>query len=145
MVQSVHLIWLYNNMDEKNNANYYNIVYQLPYIEFIEKMSDEKAFLTISDSLWLNILPRVHNMSQVDTIFIFFDNKEQYEQWTEERYKIKGVYIEFSAFCVIKCYLSLIKNVWLSLQKKLFDLNVICIKTYLLIWWFLMLFKKGQW
>jgi hypothetical protein len=145
MVQSVHLIWLYNNIDEKNNTNYYNIVYQLPYIEFIEKMSDEKAFLTISDSLWLNILPRVHNMSQVDTIFIFFDNKEQYEQWTEERYKIKGVYIEFSAFCVIKCYLSLIKNVWLSLQKKLFDLNVICIKTYLLIWWFLMLFKKGQW
>jgi hypothetical protein len=35
-------------------------------------------------------------MSQVDSIFIFCDNKEYREQWTKDWTKIKGVFIEIT-------------------------------------------------
>ena len=62
-------------------------------------MNQEKACMIISGSLGQHIVPRVHNMSQVDSIFIFCSNKKYHEQWTKEWSKIKGVFTEITPIC----------------------------------------------
>jgi hypothetical protein len=93
MVQNIHLIWLDNNIDD-NSTDCRNTITQLrrtvnaintftngeECIEFLDKITDNKACMIISGSLGQHIVPRVHNMSQVDSIFIFCGNKKRYEQ-----------------------------------------------------------------
>src|ERR1700721_265239 len=55
--------------------------------------------MIISGSLGQHIVPRVHNMSQVDSFFIFCDNKKYHEQWAKEWPKIKGVFTEIAPIC----------------------------------------------
>ncbi len=68
-------------------------------IQFIEDINDNKVCMIISGSLGQHIVPRVHNMSQVDSIFIFCGNKKRHEQWTKEWSKIKGVFTEITPIC----------------------------------------------
>src|SRR5437879_1497112 len=77
MVQNVLLIWLDNNIDDKN-ADCRNTIIQLrrvvntintftdgeECIQFLENMHNEKACMIISGSLGQHIVPRIHNMSQ---------------------------------------------------------------------------------
>ena len=98
MVQNVLLIWLDTNIDEENSADCRNRVTQLQCvvnnintftdgdecIEFIDTIKDNsKACMIISGSLGQHIVPRVHNMSQVDSIFIFCGNTKCHEQWSQ--------------------------------------------------------------
>jgi hypothetical protein len=112
MVQNVLLIWLDNNIDD-NSTDCRNTITQLrrvvnsintftdgdQCIEFIEEMKNEKACMIISGSLGQHLVPRVHGLSQVDSIFIFCGNKKRHEQWTKEWSKIKGVYTEIAPIC----------------------------------------------
>jgi hypothetical protein len=89
MVQNVVLIWLDSNADD-NNEDCRNTVAQLrrvvndintfgdgeQCIQFINTINDNKVCMIISGSLGEHIVPRVHNMSQVDSIFIFCGNKK---------------------------------------------------------------------
>ncbi len=68
-------------------------------IQFIEDINDNKICMIISGSLGQHIVPRVHNMSQVDSIVIFCGNKKRHEQWTKEWSKIKGVFTEITPIC----------------------------------------------
>jgi tetratricopeptide (TPR) repeat protein len=112
MVQNVLLIWLDNNIDE-TSTDCCNTIRELrravntintftnsdQCIQFLESMGDEKACMIIAGSLGQHTVPYVHNMSQVDSIFIFCDNKKRHEQWAKEWPKIKGVFIEISPIC----------------------------------------------
>jgi hypothetical protein len=103
MVQNVLLIWLDGNIND-NNDDCRNTVSQLrravhdinkftdgdQCIQFLETVEQEKACMIISGSLGQQIVPRVHGMSQVDSIFIFCGNKKHHEQWAKEWPKIKG-------------------------------------------------------
>jgi hypothetical protein len=64
-------------------------------LAFLIEKKDEKACMLISGSLGQHIVPQVHDMSQVDSIFIFCDNKAWHEQWP----KIKGVFTEIAPIC----------------------------------------------
>jgi tetratricopeptide (TPR) repeat protein len=55
--------------------------------------------MIISGSLGQHIVPRVHDMSQVDSIFIFCGNKKRHEQWAKEWPKIKGVFTDIKPIC----------------------------------------------
>ena len=82
--QNVLLIWLDNHSND-NNEECKNTINQLQYvthtvhkftdsekcIEFITSIKDEKVCIIISGLLSKHVVPRVHNMSQVDSIFIF--------------------------------------------------------------------------
>jgi tetratricopeptide (TPR) repeat protein len=68
-------------------------------IQFINTINDNKVCMIISGSLGESIVSRVHNMSQVDSIFIFCGNKKHHEQWTKEWSKIKGVFTEITPIC----------------------------------------------
>jgi tetratricopeptide (TPR) repeat protein len=112
MVQNVLLIWLNNNIDD-NNDDCHNTVTQLrrvihnintytdgdQCVEFLEMMDQEKACMIISGSLGQHIVPRVHHMYQVDSIFIFCGNKKHHEQWAKEWSKIKGVFTDIVPIC----------------------------------------------
>ena len=112
VVQNIRLIWLDNNIDDKME-DCRNTVTQLrrivndvntftddeECIQFIEDINDNKVCMIISGSLGQHIVPRVHNMFQVDSIFIFCGTKKYHEQWTKEWSKIKGVFTEITPIC----------------------------------------------
>jgi tetratricopeptide (TPR) repeat protein len=112
MVQNVLLIWLDNNIDD-NSADCRNTVTQLrrvvntintytageECIKFLESIDNEKVCMIISGSLGQHIVPRVHAMSQVDSIFIFCGNEKHHEQWAKDWSKIKGVFTEIAPIC----------------------------------------------
>jgi tetratricopeptide (TPR) repeat protein len=112
MVQNVRLIWLDTEADENNN-DYRNTVSRLHRVvndintftdgdlcvQFIENINNEKACMIISASLGEDIVPRVHNMSRVDSIFILCNDKRRHEQWTKDWSKIKGVFTDIAPIC----------------------------------------------
>ena len=112
MIQNVLLIWLDSNIDE-NDPDCSSTTIQLrrvmntintftdgeECIQFLEKIQDEKICMIISGSLGKHIVPRVHGMSQVDSVFIFCSNKQYHEQWTKEWTKIKGIYTDIQSIC----------------------------------------------
>ncbi|CAF1280851.1 unnamed protein product [Adineta steineri] len=111
-MQNVVLIWLDNNIDD-NNADCSNTIKQLKRVvsnvnkftdgdqcvEFIQTINNNKICMIVSGSLGKHIVPRVHNMSQVDTIFIFCNNQAWHKQWAEEWPKIKGVFTDITSIC----------------------------------------------
>ena len=112
VVQNVLLIWLDSNIDN-NSTDCRNTIMQLrrainsintftdgdQCIQFLEDINKEKVCMIISGSLGQHIVPQVHNMSQVDSIFIFCSNKKYHEQWAKEWSKIKGVFTEIAPIC----------------------------------------------
>jgi hypothetical protein len=111
-VQNVLLIWLDNNIDN-NKEDCRNTVTQLrrvvndintytdgdQCVQFTSTITNNKVCMIISGSLGQHIVPRVHNMSQVDSIFIFCGKEIRHEQWAKEWPKIKGVFTKISPIC----------------------------------------------
>ncbi|CAF0793340.1 unnamed protein product [Adineta steineri] len=111
-MQNVLLIWLDNNINE-NTADCSNTIKQLKRVvnnintftdgdqcvEFIQTINNNKVCMIVSGSLGKLIVPHVHDMSQVDTIFIFCNNQEWHKQWAKEWPKIKGVFTDITSIC----------------------------------------------
>ncbi|CAF1021309.1 unnamed protein product [Adineta steineri] len=107
--KNVLLIWLDNNIKD-NNADYSNTIKHLKRIinnvntftngrqcvEFIQTITNTNVCMIISGSFEKYIVPYVHVMSQVDTIFIFCDNQEWHRQSTKDWPKVKGVFTEIT-------------------------------------------------
>ncbi len=112
LVQNVLLIWLDNNFND-NSADCHNTITHLrravntintftdgeECIQFLERINNEKACIIISGSLGQHIVPRIHNMSQVDSIFIFCGNKTYHEELAKDWPKIKGIFTEITPIC----------------------------------------------
>ncbi|CAF1292108.1 unnamed protein product [Adineta steineri] len=111
-MQNILLVWLDNNING-NNADCSHTIKQLKRvvnnvnrftddkqcIEFIQTITNNKVCMIVSGSLGKHIVPHVHDMSQVDTIFIFCNNREWHEQWVKEWPKIKGVFTNIISIC----------------------------------------------
>ncbi|UJR23426.1 hypothetical protein I4U23_026431 [Adineta vaga] len=111
-IENVLLVWLDSNIDN-NNEDCQNTMKHLrrivndlniytngdQCIQFIETIETCKVCMIISGSLGQHIVPQVHNLSPIDSIFIFCGNKKQHEEWTKEWPKIKGVFTEIKHIC----------------------------------------------
>ncbi|CAF4083555.1 unnamed protein product [Adineta steineri] len=111
-VQNVLLVWLDSNIAETND-DCQNTITKLRYavndiktytnvdqcLEFIQTVVDNKICLIISGSLRQHIVPRVHNLSQVDSVFIFCSSAKHHEQWTKDWPKIKGLFTDITPIC----------------------------------------------
>ncbi|CAF1424454.1 unnamed protein product [Adineta steineri] len=111
-MQNVLLIWLDNTIDE-NNADCSNTIKQLKRVvdnvitftdraqcfKFIQTMKNNKVYIVVSGSLGKYTMPYVHDMSQVNTFFIFCNNQECHIQWAKEWPKIKGVSTDITSIC----------------------------------------------
>ena len=110
MFQNMSLIWLNAN---ENTPDHQNTLAQLrrtvhsiqtftdrtKCIEFLENIHDKKACMIISGSASQQIVPQIHNLDQLDTIFIFCRDKQFHEIWTKNWSKIKGVFNEIEPIC----------------------------------------------
>ena len=111
-VQNILLIWLDGNIDENrsdcrntirclrdavNNVNTFTDNQKC--IQFLEDMADEQICMIISGAFGQQIVPCVHNLSQVDSIFIFCGNKKYHEGWAKDWSKIKGVFTKIEPIC----------------------------------------------
>ncbi|CAF0844550.1 unnamed protein product [Adineta steineri] len=111
-MQNVILIWLDSNIND-NNAHCRNTIQQLKClvnnvntftdgeqcVKYIQTIVNNKVYMIVSGSLGQHIVPHVHDMCQVDTIFIFCNNQEWHKQWAKEWSKIKGVFTDIIPIC----------------------------------------------
>ncbi|CAF1464427.1 unnamed protein product [Adineta steineri] len=111
-MENIFLIWLDNNINE-NNTDCNNTIKQLKRvanniktftdgeecIEFIQTINNNKVCMIVSGSLGKYIMRHVHDMSQVDSIFIFCNNQECHQQWATEWPKIKGLFTNITSIC----------------------------------------------
>jgi hypothetical protein len=52
-------------------------------------------------ALGQTIVPVIHGRPQINTIYIFCDNKTRHEKWTKEWLKVKGVYTDTVPICEV--------------------------------------------
>ncbi|CAF3600309.1 unnamed protein product [Rotaria sp. Silwood1] len=104
IVQNFRLIWLDANIN-RSNPNCCKTLTRLrrvvssidtftaidPCVNFLKNVRDEKAFMVVSGSLGQSVMPIVHSMAQLDSIFIFCSNKARYEHLMTEGPKVKGI------------------------------------------------------
>ena len=114
MIQNILLVWVDAKIDE-NTSDCQNTIGHLrrtvntihtfvdeqECLRFLEDMADEKVCVIISGVLGQQIVPRVHNMFQVDSIFIFCSNKNYHEEWAKDWSKVKGVFDEIGPICEV--------------------------------------------
>ncbi|CAF0717455.1 unnamed protein product [Adineta steineri] len=111
-MQNVLLIWLDININvydvdcnDKmkqlkrvvNNLNTFTDDKQC--LEFIQTNTNNKICMVVSGSLGIRIVPRVYDISQVDSIFIFCHKQDLYKQLADRWFKIKRVFTDITSAC----------------------------------------------
>ncbi|CAF1385832.1 unnamed protein product [Adineta steineri] len=105
MAQNYLLVWVDANIDLAN-TDCQNTVTQLKNIindinlctqpdqciQLLNQINNERAFVIMSGSLGQHLVPEIHAMAQLDTIYIFCNNKSAHQEWTQNWTKIKGVH-----------------------------------------------------
>ncbi|CAF1599644.1 unnamed protein product, partial [Adineta ricciae] len=112
MMQSVVVTWLDNHIDSNSEDRRYTIKQLQRLVNTVEIFSDndecvefilnsdqDKVYLIISSSLGRSLMPCIHDIPQLDCLFIFCENKLHHEQWTKDWIKIKGVFIDAVSVC----------------------------------------------
>ncbi|CAF3089457.1 unnamed protein product [Rotaria socialis] len=105
VVQNFVLVWLDAHIDEKKEdfRNSFTELRKLVVtletftevnscVEYLKSISDQKIFLIVSGSFGQTMVPFIHNMTQLDTIFVFCSNKDRHKVWAKEWSKVEGVH-----------------------------------------------------
>ena len=58
----------------------------------------EKIVLIVSGVLGEEIIPRIHNLSQLSACYIFCSNTKRHKQWSNHYSKVKGVFNDINEF-----------------------------------------------
>ncbi|CAF0841308.1 unnamed protein product [Rotaria sordida] len=69
--------------------------------DFLTQLGDEKVFMIVSGTLGQLIVPIIHHMSHLNSIYIFCENQLKHEQWANEWTKMKGVFSQIDNLCDI--------------------------------------------
>ncbi|CAF1381202.1 unnamed protein product [Adineta ricciae] len=112
IVQHVLLVWLADNIDENNNecqttiaklqssiGNVNTFTSVDVCVGFIENIHDKRICMMTSSELGEKVIPRIHHMPQVDSIFIFPAGRKRHETWMDEWSKIKGTFTRITPIC----------------------------------------------
>jgi tetratricopeptide (TPR) repeat protein len=113
VIQNFVLVWLDPNMngvlDEEhrdilnrirsiiNAINIFSDVNQC--IDFLDGIKDEKAFMIVSGAFGQYVVPHIHNMSKLDSIYVFCGLRPKHEQWAKNWSKVKGVFTQIAPIC----------------------------------------------
>ena len=112
IIQNFLPIWLNENID-KSTVDYQNNLTQLQTvvhtvhvfterneaIDFLTELDAVNVFLLIEDNMDQHLLPLIHDIPQLDAIYILSGNTSQYDQWEEKWVKIKGTYTNIQSLC----------------------------------------------
>ncbi|CAF3681272.1 unnamed protein product [Rotaria socialis] len=112
VVQNFVLVWLDAHIDEKKEdfRNSFTELRKLVVtletftevnscVEYLKSISDQKIFLIVSGSFGQTMVPFIHNMTQLDTIFVFCSNKDRHKVWAKEWSKVEGVHGSIKSMC----------------------------------------------
>jgi tetratricopeptide (TPR) repeat protein len=112
IAQNFLLIWLDANIDESTD-DHQSTVAQLrsvvnniniftkrdKAIDFLTEVYGMKTFLITDDTIGQQIVPLIHDIPQLDSIYIFSNKQIQHEAWTKKWVKITGVYTDTTSIC----------------------------------------------
>ncbi|CAF0812096.1 unnamed protein product [Adineta steineri] len=112
MAQNYLLIWVDANIDEGNKdcqdtlTQLKNVVNDVKLctepnqcIQVLNRVDKEQVFVITSSPLGKQLVPEIHDIPQLDAIYIFCDNKSRDEGWTQHWTKIKGVHTNIKEIC----------------------------------------------
>ena len=112
IVQNFLLIWVDANIASSNEDSQKTLqklrrvvndinVFSNPEecVTFLEDVNMEKAFVITSGSLGQQVVPLIHPIAQVDTIYIFCGDKGRHEEWTKSWSKVMGVHTRIGPIC----------------------------------------------
>jgi tetratricopeptide (TPR) repeat protein len=112
IVQNFVLIWIDTEIDQSNKdcqsklvqlRNVVNEVHIFTHrdecIDFLTELDYMKIFLIIEGNLSQQILPLIHEIPQLDAVYIFCNNKSGHEQWAKTWMKVKGIHTEIASIC----------------------------------------------
>ena len=112
IIQNFLLIWMDPEIDQSNKdcqntlAQLRNIVNDVHIftkrdecIDFLTEVDHIKAFLIIEGTLGQQILPLIHDIPQLDGVYIFDSKKSSPEQWAKTWVKVKGIHTEITPIC----------------------------------------------
>lgn len=112
IIQNFVLIWLNPHADE-SDVEFQNDVRQIRRfvniinvftdsdrcVDFLSEIKNEKAYIIISDAREQHIVSLIHDILQLDSIYLFCESMSQQEQWMQQWSKIKGIFTEISPIC----------------------------------------------
>jgi tetratricopeptide (TPR) repeat protein len=113
IIQNFLLVWLDSNIDEINNEDCRLSLTELQRIvkaihtftnadECIDLLSDlinEQAFMIVSGTMGQRIVPLVHEMPQLASLYIFCENESMHKHWVKNWSKVKGVFTQITPIC----------------------------------------------
>jgi hypothetical protein len=68
-------------------------------IKLVKTNSRKNIFMIIAGSLGQELIPNIHDLSQIDTIFVFCGSKTRHEKWAKAYLKINGLYTDIKELC----------------------------------------------
>ena len=68
-------------------------------IRFAQKIKREKIFIITSGFLGQDLVPQIHQMAQVEAIYVFTSDPSRHRFWTKMWSKIRGVYSCMEPIC----------------------------------------------
>ena len=68
-------------------------------IKMIKKNSSKTIFMIIAGSIGQELIPNIHDLPQIDTIFVFCGSKARHEKWAKAYLKINGLYTDIKDLC----------------------------------------------
>lgn len=112
IMQNFLLLWVDSNIDQENEV-YKNTLAKLCSIinnvnaftqadecaDFLTEIGELKAFLVVADTMGRQMVPLIHDISQLHSVYIYCNNKAQHSAWTKNWAKIRGVYTEINNIC----------------------------------------------
>ncbi|CAF2038997.1 unnamed protein product [Rotaria magnacalcarata] len=112
MAQNYLVIWVDGNINESND-DCRNTLAQLRAVvsdvnvcttleqcdQLLNEIDDGKAFIISSGALGQHLVAGIHNMAQVDAIYIFCGNKARHESWSKDWPKIRGIFTSIKPIC----------------------------------------------
>jgi hypothetical protein len=98
MIQNFHLVWLDESIDEENDNHCHNSIVKLRQvvntvnrftnadesIDYITDVEEGKTFMIVAQVFSQIIVPFVQDISQVNSIYIFCEDKTGHKEWVKE-------------------------------------------------------------
>jgi hypothetical protein len=109
-LETFSLVWLDVNVNNNKENNGNNKRHLRNIINHLEKFEDEQAcqeyieqrsednrlVLVVSDSLGRKLVPQIHQLRQIHSIYVYCEGKQVNEKWTDDFTKVCLPYNEFS-------------------------------------------------
>lgn len=67
--------------------------------KYLEKLKKEKAFLITSGAFGENLVPKIHKIPSLNSIFIFCNNVKYHKTWADNFNKVRGVFNKIEDVC----------------------------------------------